>query len=102
MAPHAGSELLCLPVHSCCRYRTLPLAPTAAVFAAALAASAPCCRGCRVGALPCATMQTRLLPQGKVDPARRNYITIFSEMLEHKQVGGVDVGCGRLRKLLFS
>lgn len=47
-------------------------------------------------------MQTRLLPQGKVDPARRNYITIFSEMLEHKQVGGVDVGCGRLRKLLFS
>ena len=28
-----------------------------------------------------------LLLQGKVDPARRNYVTIFAEMLEHKQVG---------------
>ncbi len=27
-----------------------------------------------------------MLLQGKVDPARRNYITIFAEMLEHKQV----------------
>lgn len=35
----------------------------------------------------------RWLSQGKVDPARRNYITIFSEMLEHKQVGAA-LRCG--------
>lgn len=54
----------------------------------------PCCC-CRCPATAF-TIRLAFLPQGKVDPARRNYITIFSEMLEHKQVGGVDVGCGRL------
>lgn len=36
------------------------------------------------------------LPQGKVDPARRNYRAIFAEMLAHKQVRrrGGPLACG--------